>query len=84
MPVRATVRGENGAALIQAEAMATQSGSDKSTLIVIRNSRRGVVRTLYVAELGTAFHFGAPKAERQVLAKGPELIQRIPVVAAGK
>ena len=84
MPVRATVRGENGAVLIQAEAMATQAGSDQSSLIVTRQSRRGVVRGLYVAELGVAFYFGAPKAERQVIAQGPELIQRIPVVRAGK
>jgi hypothetical protein len=84
MPVRATIRGENGAVLIQAEAMATRSGSDKSSLIVVRNSRRGVVRSLYLAEIGAAFYFGAPKAERQPIAQGPELIQRIPVLAAGK
>lgn len=84
MPVRATVRGENGAVLIQAEAMATQSASDKSSLVVVRNARRGTVRSLYLAELGTAFYFAAPKAERQFIAQGPEIIQRIPVVAAGK
>jgi len=84
MPVRATVRGENGAVLIQAEAMATRAGSDQSSLILTRRSRRGIVRSLYVAELGTAFYFAVPKAERLVIAEGPELIQRIPVVRTGK
>jgi hypothetical protein len=84
MPVRATIRGENGAVLIQAEAMATRSGSEQSSLILTRRSRRGVVRSLYIAELGTAFYFAVSKAERQVIAQGPELIQRIPVVRTGK
>jgi hypothetical protein len=84
MPVRATVRGENGAVLIQAEAMATRRGSEQSSLIVTRRSRRGIVCSLYVAELGAAFYFNVPKAERQLIARGPELIQRIPVVRTGK
>ena len=58
--------------------------SDGSHLIVLRSGRRGSVRALYLEELGMTFYYPVPKADKQLVAQAPQLIQRLPVLAAGK
>jgi hypothetical protein len=58
--------------------------SGKSALVVERYAQRGAVRQLRLAEAGLVFSYPVTKAEQQVLAQGPVLIQRLPVLMAKK
>lgn len=60
------------------------SPSERSQLIVVRHGKQGTIRALQLAEAGRAFFYTVPKAERQLLAQAPELIQRIPITMTGK
>jgi hypothetical protein len=84
VPSMVTVRGEKTAIMVQAQLMARHTGSDRSALVLVRRAKKGVVRSLYLAEMEIAFHYGLPKEERPVLAQGPQLIQRIPVTMTGR
>lgn len=84
LPARVMVRGKDGSSLIFAEALATRRGSNHSTLFVVRNARQGLVRSLYVVELGMMFYYATPKSERTLIAEGPELIHLVAVTRAGK
>ncbi len=61
-----------------------RSGTDSSALIAVRSGGTYRIRALRLAEFGLVLNYLPPKAERQLLAQLPVLIQRIPVVAAGK
>ena len=58
--------------------------SGKSGLIVERHGTRGTVRSLRLAEAGLVIYYPAAKAQKPVLAQGPVLIQRVPVLMASK
>ena len=58
--------------------------SGKSGLIVERHGNRGTVRSLCLAEEGLVIHYPAAKAQPQLAAQGPKLIQRIPILLAQK
>ena len=60
------------------------SFSGKSGLIVERHGDRGTVRSLRLAEAGLVLDYPMAKAQPPMLAKGPVLIQRIPILAAQK
>lgn len=60
------------------------SSSGKSGLIVERHGDRGTVRTLRLAEAGLVIEYPAAKVQPQVLAQGPKMIQRIPILVAQK
>jgi hypothetical protein len=62
----------------------SHSSSGKSGLIVERHGDRGTVRTLRLAEVGLVIEYPAAKAQPQMLAQGPKLIQRIPILLAQK
>ena len=54
----------------------------QSALIMVRSGGKYKVRALHATEIGKVLTFGTSQAERQMLAQGPELIQRIPVLIA--
>jgi len=61
----------------------------KSQLLIVREGNRATVHILYIAELGTAFHFDVPERYEvytQLIARAdePVFIQRIPVTVSGK
>ena len=61
----------------------------KSQLLIVRDGKRATVHILYIAELGTAFHFKVPERYEvytQLIARSdePVFIQRIPVTFSGK
>jgi hypothetical protein len=62
----------------------SHSSSGKSGLIVERHGDRGTVRTLRLAEAGLVIEYPAAKVQPQMLAQGPKLIQRIPILLAQK
>jgi hypothetical protein len=85
-PSIATVRqGQRSAAFIMANAGLTRGKVDgPSALIIVRRGRTGFVRALRLAEVGATLEYLPPKGERQMLAQGPVLIQRIAVSVSGK
>src|SRR6516225_5981881 len=61
----------------------------KSQLLIVREGKMATVHMLYIAELGTAFHFNVPERYEvytQLIARSdePVFIQRIPVTFSGK
>ncbi len=60
------------------------SFTGKSGLIVERHGDRGTVSSLRLAEAGLVLYYPMAKAQPPMLAKGPVLIQRIPILAAQK
>ena len=65
------------------------STSSKSQLLIVREGNTATVHILYIAELGTAFHFKVPErfeVYTQLIARAgePAAIQRIPVRVSGK
>lgn len=57
---------------------------DTSALIVARRGDRGVIRSLYLKEVGLTLHYAAPKTGPELMVKGPVLIQRVPLTVNGK
>lgn len=78
-----TIRGENRAAMVLSPIPTTNTDARTSALVIVHYGNRATVRALRLAEQGLVFHFPAPKAERELLARAPELLQRIPVVMSG-
>jgi len=61
----------------------------KSQLLIVGKGKTATVHILYIAELGTAFHFKVPEhyeVYTQLMARSdePVFIQRIPVTVSGK
>jgi len=77
------VSGKDGAVFIFAAGVSDASAPGQSTLIIVRRGRNGTVRAFHLAKEGLVFTYGAPKGEL-LLAEGPQLIQRIPVLIAHK
>jgi len=78
------VRGENNTASIITSPIHVDSHSGKNELIVERHGESRAVRELRLADAGLVFSYPAPKAEKQVLAQGPALIQHLPILMANK
>ena len=78
------VRGEDNTANIIVSPICDDSHQGKNELIVERHGGKGMVRELRLAKAGLVFSYPALKAERQVLAQGPVLIQRLPILMANK
>jgi len=78
------VRGEDNTANIIVSPICDDSHAGKNELIVERHGERRAVRELRLADAGLVFSYPAPKAEKQVLAQGPALIQHLPILMANK
>ncbi len=81
----------NSVAMIMASGTSDRQLDGRSELILVRRGNKGTVRALALAtpgfgspKGGLVFSYPAPKGEPPLLAQGPELIQRIPVLIAGK
>ena len=67
----------------------TPRTSAKSQLLIVGKGKTATVHIMYIAELGTAFHFKVPERYEvytQLIARSdePVFIQRIPVTFSGK
>ena len=78
------VRGEDLKGNIIMSVAYDDSFSGKNELIVERQGEGGTIRTLRLADVGLVLYFRAHKAERQILAHAPALIQRLPILMASK
>jgi len=60
----------------------------KSQLLIVGGGKAAAVHILYIADLGTAFHFKVPEryqVSHQLITRAePAVIQRIPVTVLGK
>jgi hypothetical protein len=83
-PLFVIVRGDDHTGSIIASPILGDDFSGKSALIVERNGGRGTVRALRLPDAGLVIYYPAPKAERQVLAQAPALIQQLPILMASK
>ncbi len=79
LPARVTVRGKNGSVFVTAQSLAQRSDSNDKSFLLVSKWRRGVVRSLYVSELGMAFNYATPKEESKEMTQEALLIERIPV-----
>jgi hypothetical protein len=69
---------------IMASSVSPLGSSGDNQLLVLRHGQTGTISALDLAEVGLTLHYIVPKADRQVLAQAPELIQHAPVLVAGK
>jgi hypothetical protein len=76
------VREEDQTATIVMAASRGPSSSGKSGLIVERHGVQKTVSCLRLAEAGLVIYYPPAKAEKAVLAQGPVLTQRIPILMA--
>lgn len=83
-PFTAKVSGKDVEAYIFSTGLSEKNPGGESALIIVRRGRNGTVRGLHLAKEGLVFTYAAPKGELPLLAQGPQLIQRIPVVVSGK
>ena len=83
-PHTVLVRGENHTANIIVPRVFDHSVSGKSALIVERHGESATVRALRLPDAGLVIYYPVAKAKRQILAQGPVLIQRLPILMASK
>ena len=57
---------------------------DRSAMIVARRGESGIVRSLYLKEIGLTLHYAAPSTGPKLMANGPVLIERVPMTVSGK
>lgn len=55
-----------------------------SSLVLLRNGGKYIVRDMFIKELGLTFHYPLPKSAGPLITKGPVLIQRLPSLMAAK
>ncbi len=78
-PARIIIHGPNGYQFITA-LVADEKTSERSMLLVQRQSGRSVVSELYLAEIGRRLRYAVPKAREDAeLAKAPARTERIVV-----
>jgi hypothetical protein len=61
----------------------------KSQLLLVREGKKATVHILYLADIGTEFHFKVPDSYEvytRLMARafGPIVVERIPVIVSGK
>ncbi len=78
------VHGQSQSALIMLQATEPTSSTSASVLRLARSNGSARILSMHLAELGKDFYFAVPKHERQILALGPQLIQRVPIAATGR
>jgi hypothetical protein len=78
------VRGENNMACIMIPMVFDHSFSGKNALTVERHGESATVRELRLPDAGLVIYYPPAKAQRQILAQGPVLIQHLPILMAEK
>lgn len=78
-------QGQHYIALVMSSGVIEQGElTGPSALIAVRSGGTYRIEALRLAEAGVTLGYPAPKAERQVLAQGPQLIRRVAVLVAAK
>ena len=83
-PYTVTLRGQDKTVMIMSEGASSEDVSNRSELVIVRKGRTGTIRALHLSDVGRTFLYAPSKGERQLLAQGPVLIQRIAVSVSGK
>jgi len=80
-----SVRGETGRAVgyLRSEGISDRQSFDRSELVLVRSGENYTIRALRLADLGITMEYSVPKAERQFIVQGPQLLERIPVAMGG-
>jgi hypothetical protein len=76
----ATIRGEKQAVMVMPNRGVEKARTGSSVLILTRVGNQGFVRQLRLVEAGLAYNYAPAGPKGRLIAQGPELIQRIPVV----
>lgn len=58
--------------------------SQRSSLILLRNGGKHIVQEIHLKGFDLTFHCVLPKGVAHLMAKGPVLIQRLPILAAAE
>ena len=77
-------QGRRGVAFIATSKATRGEVAGSSALIAVASAGSYRIRALRLAEAGVVLEYMPPKAERQILAQQPMLLQRVPVIAVGK
>jgi hypothetical protein len=90
-PYTVRIYGKDGGALVYAAGVSTENADGRSELIIVRSGNKVIVRALRLAHVASSkatkplvFTYTMPGGERQFMAQGPHLIQRLPVLLASK
>ncbi len=83
-PYTVKVTGKDGATFVYADGATNDKPGGRSELLLVRRGNKGTIRALHLAPEGLFFTYAVPLSERQLVAEGPQLIQRLPVVLSGK
>jgi len=76
-------QGQRTVALIMADSQTEQHEvTGSSALVAVRSGGKYRIRALRLAEAGVVLEYMPPKAERQILARAPQLLQRVPILMA--
>lgn len=80
-----SVREETGRAVgyVRSEGISDLQTFDRSELVLVRSGENYTIRALRLADLGITIEYSVPKAERQLIVQGPQLLERIPVAMGG-
>ena len=85
LPAVVTVSGQGQRVMIMVTAgTSPHDVSDRSSLTLIRSGQKAFVRSFDLGHLGTTFYYRPPKGQNVLMAREPELIQRVPVIVAAK
>jgi hypothetical protein len=77
-------QGLRGRGFVLVKGMTDETTSSPSAMVAAPAGGSYRIQTLHLGELGLTLYFAQPKAERFVLAKGPVLNRRVPVLMASK
>jgi len=83
-PSIAKINGEDAHFLVMAMGVDAGEPSDQCKLVIARSGGKARVRNLSLGTAGMSFSYAPPKREREVIAQGPELIERLPITMGGK
>jgi hypothetical protein len=80
---RVLVHGEKQNVIVLSEMIEHRHVPEGSALFTVRNNNRLEVRALYIQQVGLWLEYRAPQHDRLIMAKAPQLNQRVPIAASG-
>jgi hypothetical protein len=80
-----TLREETGRAVgyIRSAGTDDRQTFDRSELVLVLSGGNYIVRAVRLADLGITIEYSVPKAGKQQIVQGPQLLERIPVAMGG-
>ena len=79
-----TVRGQKQTVMIMSQVHDTDAHVESSALILVSRSGKRVIRALQLASDKVVLVYPIPKENREEVAQGPVLIERVPITINGK